>query len=132
MLCKKNPKQIFVDGFYKVPKDFKQLVNVFRYSELDHGAFAIFYYLLNFKTEDQYKLMFEEFKTILKSFHPDFIFSPEVCMTDYEKGLINAVNYSFPTSKNSRCFFQSLKLLKKNQSERERSNFESDKLFMFC
>ena len=94
-----------MDGYHNVPKDFKQLISVFGYSESNNGAFAIFHCLLNFKTEDQYKFMFEEFKTILKAYHPNFIFDPEICMTSCEKGLIAALKYSFPNARNSGCFF---------------------------
>ena len=125
LLLQNQPKQIFIDGFHKVPKDFKQLVSVFGYSESKNAAFAIFHCLLNSKLEEHYNLLFEEFKLILKSYFPTFIFEPEICTTDYEKGLINAVQSNFKNAKSSGCFFhflqcqirnfQSLHLLKKDQ-----------------
>lgn len=85
LLFQNQSKQIFIDGCHKVPKDFRQLVSVFGYSETKKAAFAIFHCLLNSKSEEHYNLMFEEFKIILKSNFPSFNFEPEICTTKRKK-----------------------------------------------
>ena len=93
-----KPKQIFIDGYHKVPGDFQQMVSVFGYSEENCEAFAIFHCLLNSKTEENYNVMFEEFFAILKQYHPEFVFMPEICTVDFEKALLNSIERIFPSS----------------------------------
>ena len=103
-----KPKQIFIDGYHKVPGDFQQMVSVFGYSEEKCEAFAIFHCLLNSKTEENYNVMFEEFFAILKQYHPEFVFMPEICTVDFEKALLNSIERIFPSSLISGCFFHFL------------------------
>ena len=97
-----------MDGYHKVPGDFKQMVSVFGYCSEKKKAFSIFHCLINSKTEQDYKFMFEEFFVVLKHHYPDFIWNPVICTTDFEKGLINAITDVFPNAHKSGCFFHFL------------------------
>lgn len=108
LLTKMKPKQLFIDGYHKVPGDFEQLISVFGYSEEKTEAFTIFHYLLNSKTEENYNILFDEFFSILKHYNPEFNLSPEIITTDFEKALLNSIEKKFPSSLRSGCLFHFL------------------------
>lgn len=118
LLTSIKPKQLFIDGYHKVPGDFQQLVSVFGYSEEKNEGFAIFHCLMNSKTEENYTIMLEEFLVLLKHFYPEFILAPQICTTDYELALLNTIEKIFPNTLNSGCFFHFLQCQIRNFQSR--------------
>ena len=88
LLIEEKPKQFFVDGFHKTPKDFSQMVSMFAYVDTKRGSFCIFHCLMNSKAENNYQIMLEEFKVLLKPYNNENLL-PEVITTDFDKALLN-------------------------------------------
>jgi len=123
LVIEEKPKQFFVDGFHKTPKDFTQMISMFAYSESKKGSFCVFHCLINSKSENDYQTMIDEFLLIFKTYYPEENFYLEIITTDFELALLNSLHKSFSTSQQSGCFFHwlqcqirsfgSLSLLKK-------------------
>jgi len=105
LLKEAQPKQFFLDGFFKTPKDFDQLISIFAFSASRQGAFAIAHCLVTGRSEDTYNIMFDEYVTLLDYYQCREIFNSTIITTDFEVALLNSVSTKFPQSKQSGCFF---------------------------
>jgi hypothetical protein len=93
--------QIFIDGtFCIVPRDFYQCVVIMAFDPTVALYVPCIWSLLSGKSELQYCTFLHEVVVLL-----DYRWSPKVCVVDFERGLIGAVNYEFTKTKIVGCFF---------------------------
>ena len=69
------------------------------------------------KTEISYKNVFYNFKLLLLDYNINIDFSKIYIVLDFEKGLRNAIVYSFPNLNLIGCYFHYIKSLIKKMKE---------------
>ena len=93
-----NVKSGHVDGTFKVvPKQFTQLVTIF--GDYKGHVLPLFHVLMTNKTQALYEKVFEGIKDMFPQF------SPDAFMSDFETGLMNAIQKSFDCLSITGCLF---------------------------
>ncbi|XP_064079450.1 uncharacterized protein LOC135196532 [Macrobrachium nipponense] len=86
-----------VDGTFKVsPAIFYQLFTI--HVQVEKCSFPRIYALLPNKTEETYKMLYKKIQELLQQ-------NPLTKMSNFEKGLFNAIKCTFPDTDVSGCFF---------------------------
>jgi len=100
----------YLDGTFKiVPPCFYQLVTILVYSEIHEFEVPACYILLSGKNETLYQSAFYSLKNICSSMNINL--APQRIMTDFEKGLRNALVKVFPEVILLGCFFHMSKAI---------------------
>ena len=103
--------QAFIDGYFKVPNPFYQLVTIYIYEQNQNFYGPAMFMLLDSKEEKCYKTALFNLKNLLSDISHisgmDVTLCPKIIVSDFEIGLMNAIKSSFPDAiiKGCHAFF---------------------------
>ena len=108
-------KQLFIDGSFKVPKPFTQLLTFYLYDETINIFAPVFFVLTNSKEQLSYDLIFNEINSILfvlsKQNRQQYELNFDIVTTDFELALINSVKNNMMNLMQKGCYFHFLQAL---------------------
>ncbi|CAF1936087.1 unnamed protein product [Rotaria magnacalcarata] len=103
-----NSELLFMDGTFDVsPAQFKQLYTI---HAIKHDqVYACVFGLLGSKKSHTYKNLFQELKSIAAKMN--LRFDPKMIMSDFETGLIRAIQQEFPQAEHRGCAFHHMQAM---------------------
>ena len=108
----KECETIFIDGtFLSCPKSFKQILNILGYINTKNLTIPLISIIMKTKNENAYFNIFEDIKIMLTELKLNINFKNIYIISDFEKGLRNAIIKSFLESKILGCYFHYIKCL---------------------
>lgn len=110
--CADGPSSYGVDGtFYCVPKGFKQLIVIMRYSRKHDLYIPVWWILLDGQFELLYRTMFHLVTSVMLRYDVPLRSLCENVCCDFEHGLINACKEAFNVDAVVGCFFHWLQAI---------------------
>lgn len=111
-----KPKQVFLDGYFKVPSPFVQLVTLAGYYDFIKCTVPIIHCLVNSRSSEAYDHILCESEHILREIICDktIILKPEILTIDFEQALLKSVKHNFPESKIHGCLVHYIRALLTN------------------
>ena len=106
----------YIDGTFIFPKDFKQLIVILYYDDLLKKRFPGMYALINNKKEEGYYILFKKIYEII-TLEGTRELKLQTYTTDFETGLINALERVFINKRKIGCFFHYTRALKSKALE---------------
>ena len=109
----RDREHFYIDGTFLYPRGFKQLIVILYYDNKALKRYPGLFALINNKTENGYIEMFKSIFNILTIEDTRF-FKLKSITTDFEPGLINALDKIKPDIRKVGCFYHFIRAIKKN------------------
>ena len=107
----RDSEHFYIDGTFVFPKGFKQLIVILYYDNKSSRRFPGLFALINNKTENGYIELFKSVKNII-TLENTKILNLKSISTDFELGLISALETVFPGIRKVGCFYHFVRAIK--------------------
>ena len=107
----RDSEHYYIDGTFIYPNGFKQLIVILYYEKNSLKRYPGLFALINNKTENGYKEMFKSIFNILTIEYTRSLKLKSIT-TDFEPGLINALNQIVPDVRKVGCFYHFVRAIK--------------------
>ena len=112
----RESKHFYIDGTFVYPKGFKQLIVILYYDQNLEKRYPGVFALINNKTENGYKNLFKSIFEIITIENSKDL-KLESYSTDFEVGLMNALEEVFPNKRKIGCFFHYTRALREKMKK---------------